>query len=161
MVGFGELMFFGAQKFGAPLAPATQLESAAQSASEWHPGQQPMVVQICPPEQSALVVHAVGVLLPPPTGGIALAFSRVQPAPANTKMALAHRAPTKWMTFWRDIVLLRGGSVPRFYKPRAAFRAALRIVVYRRETRSAPIAPWAARERRFTGPSVNGYCRPS
>src|SRR3954470_4198312 len=59
--------FLGAQKFGLP---ATQVESAAQSESEWHPGQQPMVVQICPPPQSLLVMQGVwllGSVGPPPT----------------------------------------------------------------------------------------------
>jgi hypothetical protein len=45
----------GAQKL--PLALMLQTAPAPQSAFEWQPGQQPIVVHISPGAQSALVVH--------------------------------------------------------------------------------------------------------
>ena len=52
--GFDD-MLFGEQKLPAGLM--VQLSVEPQSASEWHPGQQPMVVQMVPAPHWALVVH--------------------------------------------------------------------------------------------------------
>jgi hypothetical protein len=78
-----------------------------QSALEWQPGQQPMVVQMFPAEQSAFVVHGGKVReLPVATGGWTLLFSRVQPAPVATSIVAA-RAPTSLLRMGRDILRLR------------------------------------------------------